>query len=55
MPIKFDVQAGEGDRKDLDHLLKFDMAVYAQLNIPAKKRPGINYLALERKRKTCLR
>lgn len=51
MSIKLDMQAGEGDHKDLDHQLKFDMAVYAQLNIPAKKRPGINYLALERKQK----
>lgn len=37
MPIKFDMQAEEGDHKDLDHQLKFDVAVYAQLNIPAKK------------------
>ena len=54
MPIKFDLQAGEVDCKDLDHQLKFDKAVYAQLNIPAKK-PGINYLELERKQKNFLR
>ena len=37
MPVNFDMLAGEGNYKDLDHQLKFDMAGYAQLNIPAKK------------------
>ena len=29
--------AREGDYKDFNHQLNFDVAVYAQLNIPAKK------------------
>ena len=37
MPVKFDMLAGEGDYKDLDNQLNFDVAVYAQLNIAAKK------------------
>lgn len=41
--ITFSMLAGKGNYRDLDNLLNFNVAVYAQLGAAAK---SINYLAL---------
>ena len=54
MPIKFDMLAGEGDYKNLDSV-EIWYGCICSTSYCSKRSAGINYLAMERKQKNCLR